>query len=102
MVAIYQMLVPCVFGTLLSIKGDDFYENLCNIKWYMLSIPDQKSIALLMTGAFRERTLSTGLVTLNLETFVEVMCCKLPIIFTFTSLFICLRFAKPSIHTTLS
>lgn len=72
MTTMYQMLVPCVFGTFLSLKGDEYYDNLCNVKWYMLSISDQKSIALLLTGAFRERTLSTGLVTLNLESFVEV------------------------------
>ena len=72
MVTMYQMLVPCVFGTFLTLKGDEYFDNLCSIKWYLLSISDQKSVALLLTGAYRERTLSTGLITLNLESFVEV------------------------------
>lgn len=98
----YQMLVPCVFGTLLSNRGDEYYENLYSIKWYMLSVSDQKSIALLLTGAFRERTLSTGLITLNLESFVEVNASNSQRFkLLFISVIYC-RFVKQFIRTTLS
>lgn len=68
----FQLIVPCVMGTVLTTKGENFYDHICKLSWHLMSISDQKSIQIIMTYAVLPKQLSSGIKILNMETFVEV------------------------------
>jgi hypothetical protein len=59
-------------STVLMMKSEKFYAEICSFSWHLLSIQDQKSILIIMINAKKPMCLSTGLTVLNMETFVEV------------------------------
>lgn len=70
--SLYQVFVPCLMGTLLIYKGEQFYDNIYNSLWYLLPVSDQKLILVLLCGAKRLQTMSAGLTVISLEQFVNV------------------------------
>ena len=58
---------------MLTVKGDDYYDEICKISWHTMFLRDQKSIILMMKGAIKSKDISFGLMKLNLESFLEVL-----------------------------
>lgn len=71
-VAAFQLFVPCVLGTIVVMKGDKFYDDVCKLPWHLMSVTDQKSIQMIIGYASKPKQLSAGVKILNMETFVEV------------------------------
>lgn len=71
-IAIYQVFVPCILGSYLVHKGEDLYQSIYEISWYLLSLPNQKSLLLILGSAKNSRSMSAGLTTISLEQFIEV------------------------------
>ncbi|CAO1360022.1 unnamed protein product [Diamesa hyperborea] len=69
---VFQLFVPCLVGTVLLVKGDEFYDDICKLSWNTMSLQDQKSISIMLTFAQNSKTVSFGLMKLNLESFLEV------------------------------
>jgi hypothetical protein len=68
----FQLLVPCVMGTILITKGENYYLGICKVSWHLMPVSDQKSIQMIMNFAAIPRQLSAGLKILDMETFVDV------------------------------
>jgi hypothetical protein len=71
-IASSQIFMPCVLATLLIVKAEEFFESLCDIPWYLLSLSDQKAVMMLMMAAQKEKTLSAAIFELDMRSFVEV------------------------------
>lgn len=61
-----------MIGTVLTMKGDDYYDQICKLSWNKMSLSDQKSISLMMNAAQKPKEVTFGLMKLNLESFLEV------------------------------
>lgn len=72
-IAVYQVFVPCLLGSFLLDKGEEFFDNIYNISWYLLPLSDQVSILILLGVASDVKTMSAGLAIISLEQFVEVI-----------------------------
>ena len=70
---VFQIFIPCLVGTILTVKGDDYYDEICKISWHTMSLRDQKSISLMISAATKSKDFSFGLMKLNLESFLEVI-----------------------------
>jgi hypothetical protein len=68
----FQLFVPCVLGTMLKVKGNELHGNVCKISWHLLSIPDQKSLQLILQFGETSKCLTAAHCPLDLQTFVEV------------------------------
>ena len=62
---------------MLTVKGDEFYDEICKISWHTMSLRDQKSISLMISAARKSKDISFGLMKLNLESFLEVKITKI-------------------------
>ena len=62
-----------MMGTILTVKGDQYYDEICKVSWHSMSLRDQKSISLMMSAAKKSKDISFGLMTLDLESFLEVI-----------------------------
>lgn len=69
---VFQLFVPCLVGTVLLVKGDEFYADICKLTWNEMSLRDQKSINIMLSFAKTSKTVSFGLMKLNLESFLEI------------------------------
>ena len=65
--------MPCLVGTILTVKGDEYFDEICKISWEIMTLRDQKSISLMISGAIKSKDISFGLMKLNLESFLEVL-----------------------------
>lgn len=81
--AAFQIFAPCLLGMFVLLKGDKYYENLCNISWHLLSLSDQKSLSLLLVTAIRPKSITMGIKVLNLQSFLEVILFGIFLIHTF-------------------
>ena len=72
LIDVFQLFVPCLVGTVLLVKGDEFYDDICKLSWNTMSLRDQKSISIMLSFAKTSKTVSFGLMKLNLESFLEV------------------------------
>ncbi|KAG5684233.1 hypothetical protein PVAND_013471 [Polypedilum vanderplanki] len=70
--ATFQIFMPCFFATFIIIKAEEFNESINNVSWYMMTTKDQKTLMMILKASQKEKTLSTGIVELNISTFVEM------------------------------
>lgn len=61
---------------LLSIQNDWIYEALANIDFVMLPKCEQNYVRFMLHAAQHPQTMKSGMVQLNLATFVEVWNCE--------------------------
>ncbi|CAO1305632.1 unnamed protein product [Diamesa serratosioi] len=55
---VFQLFVPCLVGTVLVVKGDEFYADICKLTWNSMSLRDQKSINIMLCFAKKSKTVS--------------------------------------------
>lgn len=55
-----------------QIQNDRIYDQICNFKWYLLPIPEQKDWKLMIQFAQNPAVLAAGVQDLNLDRFVNV------------------------------
>lgn len=68
----FQLFIPCLLGTILIIECEKFYDEICNVSWYLLAESEKKSMALIMLSAMTPRSMACGLQVIDLQMFVEV------------------------------
>ncbi|KAL7029971.1 hypothetical protein ACKWTF_006453 [Chironomus riparius] len=68
----FLIFLPCVLGSILISKGDEFYRKLYNISWHLLSISNQKSFKFIILNSKTSKGLAAGIQTLELTAFLEV------------------------------
>ena len=68
----FEIFIPCLLASILIDYGDKYYDNLCNLSWYLLSPSDKKSFTVLLIPALFPKSMSCGLMQMNLQMFVEV------------------------------
>jgi hypothetical protein len=66
------VFVPCLFGSLLIHKGEEYYDNISQVSWYELPKEERKSIVMLLRSAIKVNKMSAGVKVISLEEFVEV------------------------------
>jgi hypothetical protein len=71
-VSVYQVFLPCLFGSLLIHKGEEYYDNISQVSWYELPTEERKSVVMLLRSAIEINKMSAGLTVISLEEFVEV------------------------------
>lgn len=64
-------LIKIVFFIVFQ-KNEEIYNDVINIKWYLLSVKDQKLIMVMMGAAQKPHNIMAGVVPSNLNTFIEV------------------------------
>ena len=68
----FQTFIPCLLATLLINEGEKYYENLCNVPWYLMEEPEKKSMLILLGSAIEPKSMACGLSVMNLQLFVDV------------------------------
>ncbi|KAL7029970.1 hypothetical protein ACKWTF_006452 [Chironomus riparius] len=68
----FLIFLPCALGSVLISKGDEFYQNLYNISWHLMSISDQKSLKFIILNSKKPNGLAAGIRTLELSAFLEI------------------------------
>ncbi|CAO1437120.1 unnamed protein product [Diamesa tonsa] len=67
-----QLLVVCMFGTILIIKNQQFSRKVYDVAWYNLSIKDQKLLLLVLASSNRNVCFTFRMAVLNFESFVSI------------------------------
>lgn len=70
---LFQIFMPCLLGTLLESKCDEFFENICKLSWIELPMSDRKSLIIILASALKLRSISFGFMNLNFDSFVQVI-----------------------------
>ncbi|XP_070502404.1 putative odorant receptor 83c [Chironomus tepperi] len=68
----FQLFLPCALGSMLVSKGEQFYDDLCNFSWNLVSISDQKALKFILQYSRKPKGLSAGFVALNFYTFLQI------------------------------
>jgi hypothetical protein len=69
---LFQIFSPCLLGTFLEIKSENFFAKLTTFPWVDLPLREKKSLLIIMRTAMEVKSLSVGLGKLNMHSFVEV------------------------------
>lgn len=70
--ALHQIFVPCLIGTVLECKCEQFYNGIYSISWVKLPVSDQKMLLMILGSAGKMQSISFLFMKLNLNTFIKV------------------------------
>uniref|UniRef100_A0A182KED4 Odorant receptor n=1 Tax=Anopheles christyi TaxID=43041 RepID=A0A182KED4_9DIPT len=72
-VAVGQMLILCILGTLIEVKSDHFTDQLYNIAWSEMKLPEQVMFQYVLSSAQQSSQLTCGgFADINMNLFVAI------------------------------